>query len=60
MIAAGMVTTVYADATTQPKQPETKRVCITQKDAKTGKDREVCRQVRIHKKLDGTKVPERK
>lgn len=49
-----------ADATTPPKQPETKRVCIIQKDAKTGKDREVCRQVKIHKKLDGIKVPEKK
>jgi hypothetical protein len=38
-------------------EPETKRVCIMQKDAKTGKDKEVCREIKIHKKLDGQKVP---
>jgi hypothetical protein len=38
-------------------EPETKRVCIMQKDAKTGKEKEVCRVMKIHKKLDGQKVP---
>ncbi len=36
-------------------KPETKKVCVTQKDAKTGKDKEVCKNVKIHKKHDGTK-----
>jgi hypothetical protein len=40
--------------------PETKRACITTKDAKTGKDKEVCKNVKVHKKLDGTPVPEPK
>ncbi len=35
---------------------ETKKVCHAEKD-KTGKERQVCREVKIHKKLDGTKVP---
>jgi hypothetical protein len=35
---------------------ETKKVCNTQKDKK-GKEVEVCREVKIHKKLDATKVP---
>lgn len=39
---------------------ETKRTCITQKDPKTGKEKEVCKNVKVHKKLDGTKVPEKK
>jgi hypothetical protein len=30
-----------------------------QKDAKTGKEKEVCREMKIHKKLDGQKVPEK-
>jgi hypothetical protein len=38
---------------------ETKRVCTTQKDAKTGKEKEVCKNVKIHKKHEGTKVPEK-
>jgi hypothetical protein len=41
-------------------EAETKRVCIEQKDAKTGKVKEVCKNVKVHKKLDGTPVPEPK
>lgn len=41
-------------------EPEKKRVCIEEKDAKTGKVKEVCKTVKVHKKLDGTKVPEKK
>jgi hypothetical protein len=35
---------------------ETKKVCNAQKDKK-GKEVQVCREVKVHKKLDGTKVP---
>ena len=35
---------------------ETKKVCNTQKDTK-GKDVQVCKEVKVHRKLDGTKVP---
>lgn len=41
-------------------KPETKKVCIEQKDAKTGKVKEVCKTVKVHKKHEGTKVPEGK
>lgn len=47
------VTTAFAEV-------ETKKVCVDQKDAKTGKTKEVCKQVKQHKKLEGTKVPEKK
>lgn len=40
--------------------PEKKRVCVEQKDAKTGKVKEVCKTIKVHKKLDGTKVPVKK
>ena len=43
-----------------PAKPETKKVCVTQKDAKTGKDKEVCKTIKIHKKHEGTVVPEGK
>ena len=33
-----------------------KKVCNTQKDKK-GKDVQVCKEIKVHKKLDGTKVP---
>jgi hypothetical protein len=36
---------------------ETKKVCNTQKDKK-GKEMQVCKEVKVHKKLDSaTKVP---
>lgn len=47
-------------AAEEKKQPETKKACVMQKDAKTGKEKEVCKTVKAHKKLDGTKVPEKK
>lgn len=39
---------------------ETKKVCIKQTDPKTKKEKEVCRQVKVHEKLEGTKVPDKK
>jgi hypothetical protein len=39
---------------------ETKKVCVEQTDAKTKKIREVCKDVKTHKKLEGTPVPDKK
>jgi hypothetical protein len=39
---------------------ETKRVCVEQTDPKTKKPKEVCKNVTVHKKLEGTKVPDKK
>lgn len=47
-------------ASTAHAEPETKKVCVMQKDAKTGKEKEVCKNVKIHKKLEGTQVPPKK
>lgn len=38
---------------------ETKRVCVEQTDPKTKKVKQVCKDVKVHKKLEGTKVPEK-
>jgi len=38
---------------------EVKKVCETTKDAK-GKEKQVCKDVKIHKKLEGTPLPEKK
>lgn len=35
---------------------EMKKVCRMEKD-KTGKEKEVCREVKVHKKLEGKQVP---
>ena len=41
-------------------KPEVKKTCIKTKDAKTGKEIEKCREVKIHKKLEGTEIPPKK
>lgn len=56
-------------ATTQAEEKkETKTVCVDVKDkegkpvkdAKTGKVKQSCKEMKVHKKLEGTKVPEKK
>jgi hypothetical protein len=39
---------------------ETKKVCVEQTDAKTKKVKQVCKEVKVHKKLEGTQVPDKK
>lgn len=39
---------------------EEKKVCTTQTDAKTKKEKQVCKTIKIHKKLEGTKIPDGK
>ena len=49
-------------------EPETKKVCIdvkdkegkSVKDAKTGKTKQNCKDVKVHKKLEGKEVPNQK
>ena len=41
-------------------KPEIKKSCITQKDPKTGKEKEVCKNIKIHKKHEGTKIEDAK
>jgi hypothetical protein len=60
LIALLMLAFALSPAYATDKQPETKKVCVEQKDSKTGKAKEVCKTVKIHKKLEGTKVPEKK
>lgn len=39
---------------------ETKKECITVKDAKTGKEKQQCKVMKVHKKLEGTAIPTKK
>ena len=39
---------------------EEKKVCVKEYDNKTKKEKEVCKTIKVHKKLEGTKIPERK
>jgi hypothetical protein len=39
---------------------EEKRVCVMELDNKTKKEREVCKTIKVHKKLEGTKIEDAK
>lgn len=52
MIGVLALTSVYA--------AEEKRVCVKEFDNKTKKEKEVCKTIKVHKKLEGTKIPEKK
>ena len=55
-------------AIAEEKKAEVKKVCIDKVtkdgkpviDAKTGKQAQDCKEMKVHKKLEGTKVPEKK
>lgn len=38
---------------------EKEKVCIDVKDAKTGKVKQECKEIKKHKKLEGTEVPKK-
>ena len=40
-------------------EPETKKVCVEQQDPKTKQPKQVCKEIKVHKKLEGTKVPDK-
>ena len=39
---------------------ESKKVCVKEVDAKTKKEKEVCKTIKVHKKLEGTAIPPKK
>ena len=39
---------------------EEKKVCETKVDPKTKKEKEVCKTIKVHKKVEGDKVPDGK
>ena len=41
-------------------EAETKKVCTQTTDAKTKKQKETCKTIKVHKKLEGTKIDEAK
>ena len=47
-----LTTTVFA--------AEEKKVCVKELDIKTKKEKEVCKTIKVHKKLEGTKIPDKK
>lgn len=62
---ASFAVTSYAGG--EPEAPKTKMVCKDAKDkkgnvikGKDGKPKQTCKEIKVHKKLEGTKVPEKK
>lgn len=47
-----LATTVFA--------AEEKKVCVKELDSKTKKEKEVCKTIKVHKKLEGTAIPDKK
>ena len=39
---------------------EEKKVCVKELDNKTKKEKEVCKTIKVHKKLEGTEIPPKK
>lgn len=60
LVSLSMINIAYAEA-------ETKKVCVDKlgKDGQPTKDKagnvqQTCKEIKVHKKLEGTKVPEKK
>ncbi len=64
-LALTMAMPVYS---AEDKKPETKKVCVNQQgkdgnpvmDPKTNKPKQNCKEVKVHKKHEGTEVPVKK
>lgn len=59
IFVAGLALALSYPVQAKEEAPKTKRACVTQKDAKTGKEKEVCKEIKVHKKHEGTAVPEK-
>jgi hypothetical protein len=61
-----LVTTLFLSLPLYAAEAETKTVCVDKKDSggkvvldKSGKPVQDCRTIKVHQKLEGTKVPEK-
>lgn len=64
IFVAGLALPVYA---ADPPKAETKQVCMDQKDSagnvvknKDGSAKQTCREVKVHQKHEGTRIPDKK
>jgi hypothetical protein len=51
---------LFAPLTKAAFAAETKKVCVKEFDNKTKKEKEVCKTIKVHKKLDATAIPNKK
>lgn len=55
-----MIFLLLAPLTKAAFAAEEKKVCVKEMDNKTKKEKEVCKTIKVHKKLEGTKIPDKK
>jgi Skp family chaperone for outer membrane proteins len=60
MISSLFLALCFTSLTAVTFAAETKKVCVKEYDNKTKKEKEVCKTIKVHKKLEGTKIPEKK
>jgi hypothetical protein len=51
---------LFAPLTKAAFAVEEKKVCVKEFDNKTKKEKEVCKTIKVHKKLEGTAIPPKK
>ena len=51
---------LFAPLTKAAFAAESKKVCVKEFDSKTKKEKEVCKTIKVHKKLEGTELPTKK
>ena len=51
---------LFAPLTKAAFAAESKKVCVKEFDNKTKKEKEVCKTIKVHKKLEGTEIPPKK
>jgi hypothetical protein len=51
---------LFAPLTKAAFAVETKKVCVKELDSKTKKEKEVCKTIKVHKKLESTEIPTKK
>jgi len=51
---------LFAPLTKAAFAAEEKKVCVKEMDSKTKKEKEVCKTIKVHKKLESTEIPTKK
>jgi hypothetical protein len=59
-VASMILFLLFAPLTKAAFAAETKKVCVKEFDNKTKKEKEVCKTIKVHKKLEGTDIPTKK
>jgi hypothetical protein len=59
-VASMILFLLFAPLTKAAFAAEEKKVCVKELDNKTKKEKEVCKTIKVHKKLDATAIPDKK